>query len=70
MKYAFKKGYGQIQGKDLREVRTKIMRTLGIKTRGAWLARLRGEVEPSMSEGKKIEEIFAEYKIKNIWGEE
>jgi hypothetical protein len=69
MKYAFKKGYGQVKEKDTKEVKAKLMQALGIKTRSAWLARLRGEVEPKMSEGKKIEKIFAEYKIKNVWGD-
>ena len=45
------------------------MITLGITTNVAWLNRLNGKVEPKVSEAKAIEETFAKYGIKEVWGE-
>lgn len=44
------------------------MEALGITTRMAFLNRLRGDVEPKVSEAKAIESIFAEFGIKEVWG--
>jgi predicted transcriptional regulator len=56
--------------RDIKEVRQKIMKALGIKHRASWIARLNGTIEPRVSEAKAIEEIFAEYGITDIWGGE
>lgn len=68
-KYSFKKGFDQVQKKDIPEVKKKIMEALKLKFRSSWKARLDGSIEPKVSEAKKIEEIFAEYGIKDVWGE-
>ena len=68
-KFSFKKGFGQVQNKDLKEVKSELMTALNIKTRYAWGQRLKGEVEPRISEAQSIEAIFAEREIKDIWGE-
>lgn len=67
-KYSFKLGYEQLRRKDVKEVRERIMSALGIATREGFYPRLRGEIEPRVSEAKAIEEIFAEYGIKKVWG--
>jgi hypothetical protein len=68
-KFSFKKGFGQVQNKDLQEVKSELMTTLNIKTRYAWGQRLKGEVEPRISEAQAIETIFTKRGIKDIWGE-
>jgi len=68
-KFSFKKGFGQVQNKDLKEVKSELMTALNIKTRYAWGQRLKGEVEPRISEAQSIEAIFAKREIKDIWGE-
>lgn len=66
--FSFEKGWMQIKNGDIRECRDKIMNAIGIKTRVAWHNRLRGDVEPKISEVKAIESVFAEYGITEVWG--
>lgn len=68
-KYSFKKGFGQVQQKDIRNVRSELMNALNITTRYAWGQRLKGEIEPRVSEAEAIEAIFKAHGIKNVWGE-
>lgn len=67
-KFSFMRGYNNLPRKHLREVREEITSALGI-SRESFYRRLRGEVEPKVSEAKKIEEIFNRYDISNIWGD-
>ena len=67
--FSFKKGFSQVMQKDISNVKHEIMITLGITTNVAWLNRLNGKVEPKVSEAKAIEETFAKYGIKEVWGE-
>lgn len=55
--------------KDISNVKSEVMSALGITTNVAWLNRLNGKVEPKVSEAKAIEETFAKYGIKEVWGE-
>ncbi len=68
-KYSFKRGFDQVKQKDVPEVKEKIMKALNLNFRSSWKARLDGNVEPKVSEAEKIEGIFAEYGITDIWGE-
>jgi hypothetical protein len=68
--FSFRRGFSQVKNKDIRTIRNRIMSRLGIGTRGGWMVRLNGVVEPRVSEAKAIEEIFAEYGITDIWGGE
>lgn len=67
--YSFKKGFSQVKNGQTVEVREKLMSVLSITTRASWSARLNGRIEPKVSEAQAIEKVFAEYGIKNIWGE-
>ena len=67
--FSFKKGWAQVQQGDIRTVRDKLMIALKIKTRMAFLNRMKGKVEPRASEARAIEQIFAEHHITDIWGE-
>lgn len=68
-KFSFKKGFNQVQIGQSSEVKEKLMAALSITTRASWSARLNGQIEPKVSEAQAIEKVFAEYKIKDIWGE-
>ena len=66
-KLSFKKGYEQVQIKDLQDVRSEIMHALGITTLQAFRNRMNGEVEPKVSEVQEIERVFNKYGKKEIW---
>ena len=68
--YAFQRGFSQVMNKDVQAVRHEIMDALNVTTRPAFLSRLRGEVEPKVSEAEKIEAIFSKYGVTDVWGEE
>lgn len=68
--YSFKKGWSQVRQKDIEEVRTAIMDALGLTTKPAFYNRLNGDVEPKVSEAKSIEDIFNNYGIAEIWGDD
>ena len=54
--------------KDVAIVRAEIMTALDITTRASWAARLNGTVEPKVSEAQQIQAIFAQYRLKDVWG--
>lgn len=66
--FSFSLGWSQIKNSDIAHCRNRLMDVLGIKTRAAFLNRLKGDVEPKISEVKAIEKVFAEYGIKDVWG--
>ena len=66
--FAFQLGWSQVKNGDISECRAKLMAALNINTRMAFLNRLKGEVEPKVSEARAIEAVFAEYGIKDVWG--
>ena len=66
--YSFIKGWSQVRQKDVEEVRTAIMNALGLTTKAAFYNRVKGAVEPKISEAKAIEDIFNNYGITKIWG--
>lgn len=66
--FSFKKGYQQIQQKDAKEVRQRIMSALNLTSRRSWGLRLNGHIEPKVSEAQIIESIFNDYDIYDIWG--
>lgn len=65
---SFKKGLGQVQVKDLAEVKSKLMQALGIRTSQGLGYRIRGVYSLKVDEKELIESIFDEYGIKDIWG--
>lgn len=69
-KYSFRAGMGQVAASRVPDAKSDIMQAIGITSHPAWLKRLRGEVEPRVSEVSAIEAVFAKYGVtKNIWGE-
>ena len=66
--FSFQLGWSQVMNGDIPKIRKELMNALGVKTRAAFLNRMKGDVEPKVSEAKVIEEIFAKYGVKNVWG--
>lgn len=66
--YSFQKGYEQLQLKDHKAAREKIMEALGLTTLQGFRYRLAGVYEPRVSEKEAIESVFAQYGITDIWG--
>jgi len=67
--FSFKTGFEQLRIIDVPVVEKEIMNALGITHRTNFLKRLKGEVEPKVSEAKSIEAIFKQYGITKIWGD-
>lgn len=67
--FSFKRGFCQLPDEVKDEVKESIAAALRINSRMAWYNRFNGLVEPRMSEAKKIEDIFSNYNITDIWGE-
>jgi hypothetical protein len=68
-KYAFMRGWNQVPKSKMNEVREAIMIQLNLASFSTFYSRLKGIPEPTMSEGEKICEVFAEYGITDVWGE-
>lgn len=68
--YSFIRGWSQIRQGDIKECRRMLMEALGVTSRPSFIARLRGRVEPKISEYVAIESIFHKFGVTNIWGEE
>ncbi len=67
--FSFQKGWGQVTVGQAKQVKEEIMKKLGIKANSNWLQRLKGNVEPRISEAQAIESVFKKYGITDIWGE-
>lgn len=67
--FAFKKGYGQLQHKDLPAARLELMEALGVVNRMSLSNYMRGLVEPKVSQAEAVEAVFAKYGITEVWGD-
>lgn len=67
--FSFQKGWSQVKNKDTVNVRKEIMKALNIKSKSTFYDRLKGIIEPKVSEAKAIEAIFSDHGIKEVWGE-
>lgn len=67
--FAFKKGYGQLQHKDLSAARLELMEALGVNNRMSLSNYMRGDIEPKVRQAEAVEAVFAKYGITEIWGE-
>lgn len=66
--FSFIRGWSQVKNGDIPKCREMLMEALNIKTRAAFLVRMKGNVEPKISEARAIESVFSEFGIKDIWG--
>jgi transcriptional regulator with XRE-family HTH domain len=69
-KFSFKKGFGQVQQKDVPAVRNELMKALGVSSRMSLSKYMRGLTEPKITQVQAVEKVFHRYGITDIWGEE
>lgn len=67
-RFSFKRGFRQLPVCKTKVVQQAIMEALGIAGRMTWYDRLNGRIEPRVSEAEKIEKIFHQHGITEIWG--
>jgi hypothetical protein len=66
---SFRNGYRQLRVCDLEAFKETLKAKLGYSDQ-TFRLRLRGKIEPKMSEIEVIEQTFAEFGVtRNIWGE-
>lgn len=68
-RFSLKKGFEQVQKKDIPKVRLEIMNVLGLSlnNRTSWSQYMRGDLEPKVNQALQIEEIFSDFGISDIW---
>lgn len=65
----FNRGYIQLSIVNSTEAREKLNRALGCNNRQMFFNYKRGICKCSAVQAARVEEVFAEYGISNIWGE-
>lgn len=66
--FSFLRGWSQVKNCDISRCREDLMHALNVTTRAAFLNRLKGHVEPKMSEITAVEKVFSTYGISEVWG--
>ncbi|HPD25021.1 MAG TPA: hypothetical protein PK285_11540 [Bacteroidales bacterium] len=66
-RYGFEKGWKQVQLKDVSKIKRELMDAFGINNNVSFLKRLKGDIEPKISQVEEIEKIFHKYGITDIW---
>jgi len=66
--HSFRRGYDQLQRKDIVAAKREIMEALNITSDIGFYNRLNGKVIPRVTEAEVIEGIFAKYGVIEVWG--
>ena len=66
--HSFRRGYDQLQRKDIQAAKRDIMDALEITSDIGFYNRLNGKVIPRVTEAEIIEGIFAKYGVIEVWG--
>lgn len=66
--HSFRRGYDQLQRKDIQAAKREIMDALEITSDIGFYNRLNGKVIPRVTEAEVIESIFAKYGVIEVWG--
>jgi hypothetical protein len=65
----FRKGYGQLQVKDVKSFQQEVWKILEINNRNSFSQYKLGKIEPKANQAVAIEATFARYGVtKDIWG--
>lgn len=67
---AFQRGWNKLPFGEVTNVQVKIMEALSINSRAQFYRHLTGRTRRSKAECDRIEEIFREAGVTDIWGEE
>jgi hypothetical protein len=65
----FWRGWMNVPQQNVGRVRARIMRALGVTTFQSFRDRLNGRVKLTSEEVEKIEEIFKDFGIIDVWGD-
>lgn len=66
---SFRKGLDEVPYGKRREVTEKLKHALGVTSYPGFRRRRNGLVDHTVTDCQKIEAVFAEYGVKNPWGE-
>lgn len=67
---AFVKGWKQARKEEANRIKEEIKTALNVKSDPTFYRRMKGRPEPTVTEARKIEDVFHRYSIYNIWGDE
>lgn len=67
---AFVKGWKQARKGEATRIKEEIKTALNVKSDPTFYRRMKGCPEPTVTEARKIEDVFHRFGIYNIWGNE
>jgi hypothetical protein len=67
---AFVKGWKQARKGEATRIKEEIKTALNVKSNPTFYRRMKGCPEPTVTEARKIEDVFHRFGIYNIWGNE
>lgn len=67
---AFVKGWKQAQKEEATRIKEEIKTALNVKSDPTFYRRMKGCPEPTVTEARKIEDVFHRFGIYSIWGDE
>lgn len=67
---AFVKGWKQARKEEATRIKEEIKTALNVKSDPTFYRRMKGRPEPTVTEARKIEDVFHRFGIYNIWGNE
>lgn len=67
---AFVKGWKQARKEEATRIKEEIKTALNVKSDPTFYRRMKGCPEPTVTEARKIEDVFHRFGIYNIWGNE
>lgn len=67
---AFVKGWKQARKEEATRIKEEIKTALNVKSDPTFYRRMKGHPEPTVTEARKIEDVFHRFGIYNIWGNE
>ena len=67
---AFGKGWKQARKEEATRIKEEIKTALNVKSDPTFYRRMKGCPEPTVTEARKIEDVFHRFGIYNIWGNE
>lgn len=67
---AFVKGWKQARKEEATRIKEEIKTALNVKSDPTFYRRMKGRPEPTVTEARKIEDVFHRFGIYSIWGDE
>lgn len=67
---AFVKGWKKARKEEATRIKEEIKTALNVKSDPTFYRRMKGCPEPTVTEARKIEDVFRRFGIYSIWGDE